>query len=527
MLTPIQISDHLDLPHRSATIEGECNCTLAKKLSDGSSLPTSFLVIHGRSEVHRINLPVSNEAGISLALNEKFGDGVSTLKQITFHGAERSPSAFETSYKKTPVVSICCKHRHVPRHAKVTHEDGSEHQNRLLDLHTSECPISRACENVTLANSGIGALAVDGVIDIFAVNRAVTEDANQTPGVGKSSVYRYRSHWEPSVKQSDRGIAMLLSSLRVFASNVQELDDQRKDAIYHAFDLLASFPPALRSLHLLIQGKSITSMESAALSVALFEILESYIPTEMIGTDGTRLFEGSRLLFGFILEKARVLKLSEADHGDDAANGETMPYLNAFSVVDVQDHKTMEPAMHILRTTAGNIEKSLFKAFQKDGVLHESHLQPEHLIPLEPDFVLSRAALLSGGVAAEVTVFSTSLLANNYRYPDGGDVSSAFDANELSELEHIAGLCGRNGLAVHRPTQLASAVAPCLTFDRNAHMAVYNGPQASSQPGDESGVFRPKHGNEAMDAAVVEQLIAPILSRYEADGTAVFDVFGG
>lgn len=520
-----QVADHLGLPHTFTTIENECNCNLAKQLSDGPSSPTSFIVVQGKSNIQRISLPASTEVEINVALKAKFGATVSEAKHITFHGAEISQSAFNLSYAKTPVVSICAKHRHIPRHAKVGQEDGSEQHTRVLDLHTSECPINRT--EVTLHETGVAALALDGVIDIYAVSRAITNDSDHGHGVGKSVIFRYRSHWEPPVKQSDRGIAMLLSSLRVFASNVQEMEDHRKDAIYHVFDLLSNFPPALRSLHLLIEGKTITPMESSALSHALFDILQRHIPTEMIGTDGSRLFEGGRLLFGFMLEKARVLKLAQAvGDGDDVAV-ENMPYLSAFSAVDVQDFKTTEAIIHAVRTEAGIMERSLYQAFDKDGVLSDSHLKPDQLILIECPSNLSRVALLGGGTTAELMVFSASTLASNYRYPDGGKVASAFDSNELSELEHIAAVCGRNGLAVHKPSQLASAVAPCLTFDRNALLAVYNGPQASSQPGDESGIFRPKHGNEAMDATVVEQLIAPILSRYEADGTSVFDMLGG
>lgn len=522
-----QVADHLNLPRSSSSIDNECNCTLAKKLSDGSSSPTSFLVAHGKSKVLRLNVPEPTEVDINAALRAQFGGSVSDLKHVAFNGAERQESAFDTLYSKTPVVSICAKHRHTPRHAKVTQEDGSEQHRRLLDLHTSECPINRACQDITLHDSGIGALAIDGVIDIYAVHRAVIDNSPRAAEVGKSAIFRYRSHWEPAVKQSDRGIAMLLSSLRVFASNVQEMNDQRKDAIYHVFDLLSGFPPALRSLHLLVQGRSVTSMESSALSCALFEILQSYIPTEIIGTDQSRLFEGGRLLFGFILEKARVLTLAEAAHEGHAAAVAKMPYLSAFSAVDLQDVKTMEAVIHIVRTDIGNMEQSLYKAFQPDGVLSTSHLRPDQFSSIECHSDLSRVAILTGGASTEVTVFSGASLANDYRYPDNGYTPSAFDVTELSELDHIAALCGRNGLAVHKPSQLASAVAPCLTFDRNAHLAVYNGPQASSQPGDESGIFRPKHGNEAMDATVVEQLIAPILSRYEADGTSVFDMLGG
>lgn len=40
-------------------------------------------------------------------------------------------------------------------------------------------------------------------------------------------------------------------------------------------------------------------------------------------------------------------------------------------------------------------------------------------------------------------------------------------------------------------------------------------------------VFRPMHGESTMNATVIEQLIAPIIKRFEADGSVVFDSYGG
>jgi ubiquitin-protein ligase/uncharacterized protein YegL len=81
---------------------------------------------------------------------------------------------------------------------------------------------------------------------------------------------------------------------------------------------------------------------------------------------------------------------------------------------------------------------------------------------------------------------------------------------------------------VHRPSQLTSALNPCLTFDRNAHVAVYLGEEACSAPGQSSLVFRPLTGaTETPDVGVVEQLIEPIIQTYESEGTAVFDKYGG
>jgi hypothetical protein len=57
---------------------------------------------------------------------------------------------------------------------------------------------------------------------------------------------------------------------------------------------------------------------------------------------------------------------------------------------------------------------------------------------------------------------------------------------------------------------------------------VHLGEQGCSEPERSSLVFRPLTGvTETPDAAVVEQLIEPMLKVYESGGTSVFDAFGG
>jgi hypothetical protein len=48
------------------------------------------------------------------------------------------------------------------------------------------------------------------------------------------------------------------------------------------------------------------------MSHSCFHILETFMPEDLIGNTRQRLFEGSRLLFGFLLEKARSVKLHDS-----------------------------------------------------------------------------------------------------------------------------------------------------------------------------------------------------------------------
>jgi hypothetical protein len=257
-------------------------------------------------------------------------------------------------------------------------------------------------------------------------------------------------------------------------------------------------------------------VESAAFSAAMFQALESFAPHDIVGTDQSRVFELSRLFLGFVLEKARTLKLPE-DRGAE------LPYLSSLQTVDLADSKTGEAVMRAVQTSQGVVEATVFDSFQDGGVLSGSHLS-SLMTKLDVNADLARLAFLSGGTATTITALSKI---TNYRYRDNGDVNAAIDLGELSELNHLAELCGRNKFAVHRPSQLSSAVTPCLTFDRNAQLAVYTGEQPCGDPGHSSILFRPQHGDETIDSAVIEQLIAPIVQSYEADGTAVFDSLGG
>lgn len=510
------------------TVEAcECNCTLAKDVALGSSNPTHFLVIHGKSIVEKLPLGAATVGCLQQALFSKFGQDLATRKRITYHGATQA-SDDSSVYDKIPVVSLCSKHRHIPVHARVNLDGSDRIRPQVLDLHTSELPIHPSCFESSIAALGLSALAVDGIVDIFAVLR--TSSAEIPLLKGKSAIFRDLAHWEPSTPQSDRGMALFLSSLRVFTSILQDLQSEEgvRDAAYYVFEELTRFLPALRCLHILVSGQIPTVFECAALSQSMFQVLKAYMHLEMdaITKDPARLFEGSRLVFGFILQSAKSFLTT---HQGGLANEEEVAsglrYASAFHTYDIRDHKTQEPVLHALQTSNGLVEAKLFHSLQEGGVLAETHLQ-SFLVQAETDPRLIRFALQSGGTISEVLVLFSSELKDSYG-PSVDGHNHAIDFDELSGLLRLAEMCGRNGLAVHGPSQLASVVAPCLAFDCNAHLAVYTGEQPCGKPGKSSVIVRPQHGEETIDPSVMEQLIAPIIKTYEQDGSAVFDAFGG
>lgn len=513
---------HTNLPavFEADKVNNECNCNLAKQIAEGPSSTKDFFLVHGKSIVKRIVLNEPSETAVDVAIQSELGLSVFADRKIFRHSGESQSG----QYTRLPTVAICSKERHVPVHSRTVEvDDGDERRYRLVDLHTAEQPISALSMSATLSDAGLTDLALDGIVDIFVVNRATTGSACN--GIGQSVIFRARPHWEPTVPQNARGTAMFLSSLRVFASLVpsETTDARMKDAVLHVADLILRFPPCTRALHLLFDGKTLAPSESAAVAQAVYETLHGILmPIGIIGTDTDRVFEGARLLFGFILEKARTLKLSLST----VAEGDELPYLASFKTIDMKDFQTAEPVIDPVQTISGVLERSLFEAFNPGGVLCTSHLQPRLA---EVDILPStrRHTLLAGGVSGDVTIFDTRRLALDYRYPDTGDIEAGIDTNELSQLSHLAEVAARNQLSVHSPAQLASAVAPCLTFDRAAHLAVYTGQQACGTPGESNLVFQPMHGESTMNATVIEQLIAPILKLYESNGSIIFDSYGG
>lgn len=321
----------------------------------------------------------------------------------------------------------------------------------------------------------------------------------------------------PSIAQSPRGVAMFLSSLRVLTHLIESKNMLApiQDCILHLFDVLTQFPPATRCLHILMHGRTPTFAECAALSDAMFHLLEEVVPEKLINCDVRRRFEGSRLLFGLLLEKANYLKLD-----DDLE----LPYLAAHKVMNVRCTKTGEALLTPVLTSIGLVEAAYFEAFQEGGTLSESRLQ-ECLVKKELDGMTRRVALLSGQIKEpSACVASATNLAIGY--PDAGDITKAIGREELREVHHLAVICGRNKLSVLRPGNLATAVAPALTFDRDGLVAVYTGRAPCAEAGRDMTLFRPLVGETVIDVAIITQLIAPILAGYDADGTSVFDASG-
>ena len=271
-------------------------------------------------------------------------------------------------------------------------------------------------------------------------------------------------------------MASFLSSLRLFADliNAREMGQSVQDAVLHLISLLTRFPPALRTVHILMSGKSPRASECAALSQSIFEVLKSFVPRELIQGDDRRVFEGSRLLFGYILDKAKQIRLRD----------NTTPYLLSFRTVDLKDSETMEMISSPTQTTAGLVEKGYFDAVKEGGVLGWSNSN-QLISEIDLDRQIKRVALLSGGKVSQVTIFDIDAFNLTSGYGNSDEVEMFVKRPSISDLRRFAGLCARNKFSVLPPSALPTSEAPALTLDRQGLVAVYVGRPPCAAPGKE------------------------------------------
>lgn len=89
-----------------------------------------------------------------------------------------------------PVVAICSQERHF----RAPPSNGTSQKKRCIDLHTVEMPIATRNGNLTVEETDLGALVVDGVLNIYVVERECTS-TRAGDGLGKDALFAASDHW--------------------------------------------------------------------------------------------------------------------------------------------------------------------------------------------------------------------------------------------------------------------------------------------------------------------------------------------
>ncbi len=312
------VQEQLGFPFDDGTFpELHCNCNFAQVIDDNAELNasgpgvgdalTSVIVVHGNNQVdvRLIEEPTQNAVN-QVAKHYITSEGTEKTFNLIGHIEQSDRGASNgRHYLKLPVLAICSKRAHDLEHLP-------SQPDLIVDIHTSESPIEITTHNadVTLSDSGLQDLTVNGVLNIFAVQRwsnAQTESASR----GKVDIFKASEAWKHHIGVSDRGISNMLATLRVFADLTQgnNMTPANQDAVLHIIRSLTRFPPAVRAAYILMRGETPRPAERAALAQCIYELLRLVVPLQIVRSDTKRFFEGTRLLFGLILEKAKNLKV--------------------------------------------------------------------------------------------------------------------------------------------------------------------------------------------------------------------------
>jgi hypothetical protein len=322
-----RVQEHLGFPPDDGTcLDLECNCKLARQIYNNAVLNKigtgnreamrTVIVVHGNNDIVAVPVGEVTLSVLQHAARVHLGDLVRGKWMNAIGGVVDTNASLDGDkyYLKLPVLAVCAKERHDaagPLALESVHVETINQRDLIVDLHTSECPLEITAHNatLTLAQAGLQDCVINGVLNIFAVQRWITGQAESSQG--KAAIFKKSAAWELPNGQSDRGLSNLLSTLRVFANLTSggTMDDAQQDAVLHLIHLVTRFPPAVRAAYILMRGETPRYSERAALIQSLYEVLRSIVPLRMVQSDPKRLLEGSRLLFGLILEKAKNLKV--------------------------------------------------------------------------------------------------------------------------------------------------------------------------------------------------------------------------
>lgn len=122
-----------------------------------------------------------------------------------------------------------------------------------IDLHTSDAPIvACGCAQIKELFASPRLSSSGSAVVLYAVKRKIDGDAaapttDKPATVSKQSMYLTDAAWHPSIPQTPRGIAALLSSLYLFAHSVPQNGAGAEARVLALAYAVLRFPPAIRT----------------------------------------------------------------------------------------------------------------------------------------------------------------------------------------------------------------------------------------------------------------------------------------
>ncbi|KAG6844814.1 hypothetical protein H0H87_003481 [Tephrocybe sp. NHM501043] len=443
---------------------------------------------------------------------------------LRLHG--RDPNSEIVRFVWTTLVSLCTS----SLHKNLDHRRFSFSMSTLpspaapmtgkkqafeIDFHTSSCPVVVCgCTRLKDILPRNTEHCRDTQVTLYAVKRTCEKKSVPTSKhtgipISKQSVYQFDDAWQPSMHQTPRGMAALLSSLHVLSEVVRQKGVVSENRVLAALYSVTRFPPAVRALGMLMLNIAPQPHEKAALSEALFHALRDFSQTASMAftINTSRRFETVRILLGHILTITDVVNVIERP-------------LQSFSLIcGLSNKRLVDPVLFgadsVVERSAGTLHAVGGLLFRPTNgaepctitELNENQLRK--VVAQSKEFKNFEIYIL---LVHELGVVTRPVTLENA----GRDFPNSIQkANETD-------LISRGPLELKSP----SVVPPQIVLDSEGLLAVFTGRGCGATR--DVNFFRPLSGGDTeVDVNDVEHALQRIIAARKVEDTWDVDCFGG
>ncbi|KAJ7148093.1 hypothetical protein C8R43DRAFT_1108121 [Mycena crocata] len=484
-------------------------------------------------------IPVSVPAGDALitlttsavlSIVERFlEDHQSALTGLSLRMHGRDP-VFETvRFARSTLVSVCPASSHMSQGIRrfplfpdriAPAEPPPASGTISIDLHTSHGPIVVCgCTPIKDLFAAPGTFGAQTSVILYVVERraeAATAPAvsdKRATTVSKQSMYLEGNAWHPSVPQTPRGIAALLSSLYLFAHAVAQTGVAGEQKVLALAYAVLRFPPAIRTLAALILNKVPRPEEKAALAESLYHALNEFSARgpAAITKSKARRFETVRVL---------LAHLASAANADSTADPQRA--VEETSLVCALSRKRLTDPVFVNSVL---VERSVAALHQPGGALYRPHpaAVPTPIVELsECDAVRQVLPRLRGVTASVALVLHVDRI--------GVAPRALVSTLDTAARDFVAAIrrANQTDLVSQGPLELKSVevIPPRIVVDQEGLLAVFTGRGCGTSR--DVNFFRPtKGGDTEVDVNDVSHALQNVIKGRTMEDTWQVDSFGG
>ncbi|KAK0202192.1 hypothetical protein DFS33DRAFT_1060450 [Desarmillaria ectypa] len=496
-----------------------------------------IIIAYDGDRIERIPIPLTAgviDSVIQIPTNDIIGLVESFLSQKDYKHSglsirihSRNPITECTPLTRSTLVSVCSSSKHTTqnhrrfdifRHKTYLNQASESMGRFFIDLHTSQSPIL-ACGCARLSELFP---PTNQEISLYVVKRHLQYTNTQNVGskgvASKQSMYLSDMSYQPCTVQTPRGMSAFLASLYRLCALVAVKGSAAERRVISSLYTITRFPPAARTLAVLLRNKNPLPEERAALSEAIFHALRDFIPAGIegpvqISTNPGRLFEAARILLGHILTMGEVIDPNLANSVVE----------DISLVCSVSQKRLMDPVL--LGTE--RVNRNINALRQAGGELY----RPSHrtAVPAAVDMEDSAKQILDQLLSHSKMLDCSSKIVFFPTRVDPPSSSSVYSLDSLGRDFHNAiKRVNETDLVTRGPLDLKAAnVIPLqIVLDEVGFLAVFTGRGCGSTR--DVNFFRPSHGGDTeVDVNDVSHALQKVIAERQAEDTWQVDSFDG